>query len=285
MRKRIKKSRKKIKIDKSNRLKVEFKRRHGYDLNLASPRTFSEKIQWIKIFGNLKRFSKYVDKYEVRQYVKEKVGEQYLIPLIGVYDKVDQIKVDSLPDSFALKPTHASGWNLIVNDKTKFNWDNKKNQVRNWLNSSYFRKTGESNYRDIKPRVVIEELIKDPTGDLKDYKIFCFHGEPKFIQVDGDRFKDLKRDIYDLNWDKLPVQHYYPNFNELVTKPSCLNELLTIAKKLSAEFAFVRVDLYYTNDKIFFGELTFTPENGLKPFKPKEYDELFGQYLELKRYE
>ncbi len=119
---------------------------------------------------------------------------------------------------------------------------------------------------------------------MKDYKIFCFHGEPKFIQVDGDRFKDHKRDIYDLNWDKLPVQHYYPNFNERVTKPSCLNELLTIAQKLSAEFAFVRVDLYYTNDKIFFGELTFTPENGLKPFKPKEYDELFGQHLELKRY-
>jgi hypothetical protein len=284
MNKRYRKNRKLSKIGKINSLKIKFKRIHGYDLNLKSPKTFSEKIQWIKLFGNLKRFSKYVDKYEVRQYVKERIGEEYLIPLIGVYDKVEQINMDNLPDSFALKATHASGWNLIVNDKTKFIWENKKKQVRKWLNSSYYQRTGEANYRNIKPRVVIEELIKDPTGDLKDYKIFCFHGEPKFIQVDGDRLKNHIRDIYDLNWDKLPVRYYYPNFDERVAKPSCLNELLNIAQKLSIGFAFVRVDLYFTNEKIFFGELTFTPENGLKPFKPNDYDGIFGQHLDLNRY-
>nr|WP_263325975.1 ATP-grasp fold amidoligase family protein [Neobacillus sp. Marseille-Q6967] len=284
MKKRTRLIKRKTKINKIFNLKAKFKRRHGYHLNLVSPRTFSEKIQWIKLYGNLQRFSKYVDKYEVREYVKSKIGEKSLIPLIGVYNNVNQINLDTLPDSFVLKATHGCKWNMLIKDKTKFNWNAKKKLVRKWLNSSYYRITGESNYQNIKPRVVIEEYIKDSSGDLKDYKIFCFNGEPRYIQVDGNRYRDHKRDIYDLNWNKLPVQYGYPNFSKPVDKPSRLNELLDTARILSADFPFVRVDLYCTNEQIFFGELTFTPTNGFKPFNPRHYDLLFGKFFDIKRY-
>ncbi|GHH99566.1 ATP-grasp fold amidoligase family protein [Neobacillus kokaensis] len=279
MKKRVRKTPGKIRM-----LKAKFKRKHGYSLDLENPRTLSEKIQWIKLNGNIKRFSKYVDKFRVRNYVKEKIGEQYLIPLFGVYDNVNQIEWGKLPNSFAMKTTHGATWNLIVKDKTRINRVSAKRKLRRWLRLRYYTITGESNYRNIKPRIVIEKFIKDPTGDLKDYKFFCFHGEPKFIQVDGGRFSNHKRDFYDLDWNNIPVRLKYKHFQEPVTKPSRLNEMLTIARKLSADFAFVRVDLYYTNEQIYFGEITFTPANGFKPFRPRYYDELFGQFLDISKY-
>ncbi|MCP8970121.1 ATP-grasp fold amidoligase family protein [Ectobacillus ponti] len=282
-----KRKRKKIKQTEASTitaLKKKFKRIHGYDLDLKNPKSLNEKIQWIKLYGTADRFSVYVDKYLVRQFVEERIGGHYLIPLIGVFDDVNQIRMDSLPDSFVLKANHGSSWNILVKEKRNFNWEAKKKRVRSWLQTDFGKKTGEPNYNNIQPKIIIEEFIKDPTGDLKDYKIFCFHGEPKFIQVDGNRFTSHKRDLYDLNWDRIPVQWRYPNLKEPVSKPQRLNELLDIARQLSADFAFVRVDLYYTNEQIFFGELTFTPGSGLEAFSPGSYDEVFGQLLSLSRY-
>ncbi|GHH99565.1 ATP-grasp fold amidoligase family protein [Neobacillus kokaensis] len=284
MKKRIRRTKRNFQTDKNKLLNKKFKKIHGYDLNLENPKTFSEKIQWVKYHGKLERFSKYVDKYEVRQYVKEKIGEQYLIPLISVFDNVDQIDWNMLPESFAMKANHASGWNIIVEDKTMVNQESAKNKMRKWLQSSYYKLFSEANYRNIKPRVVIEELIKDPSGDLKDYKFFCFHGEPKFIQVDGDRFTEHKRDLFDLDWNKLPLKLKFTNFKQSPLKPAALNEMIQLARQLSEGLPFVRVDLYYTNDRIYFGELTFTPGNGLERFSPRYYDELFGNCLDINRY-
>lgn len=267
-----------------SRLHQRFLKVHGYELNLENPLTFSEKVQWIKRYGNLERFCKYVDKYAVRSYIKKTIGEEYLIPLIGVYRRTEDIEVNSLPNSFVIKSTHAARWNLIVKDKSKVNWTQAMGKMRKWLRSSYYKRRREPNYKYIIPRLVIEEKIEDVSGDLKDYKFFCFNGEPKYIQVDAFRSSNHRRDFYDTNWTKLPIRLRYRNLRKPLDKPSKLNEMIEVARKLSKDFPFVRVDLYFANEKIYFGELTFTPGNGLKKFTPTKYDHLFGEHFDLSKY-
>ena len=267
-----------------NYVKDHFKRRHGYEPDLKNPKTFSEKIQYLKVYGHLERFSKYADKYDVREFVKEKVGKELLIPLIGIYERTDDIDFKSLPNSFAMKATHGSGWNIIVQDKTRLDWKSAIKKMNKWLKRNYFNKNGEAQYKSLKRRVLIEKYISDSIGDLKDYKFFCFHGEPQYIEVHGDRFTDHRRDIYDLNWNKLPVKLLYENLPQPVPKPEKLDDMLQICGKLSREFAFVRVDLYYTDGRIYFGELTYSPANGFKPFDPMQYDHIFGEHLDLDNY-
>ncbi|MBD1383138.1 ATP-grasp fold amidoligase family protein [Metabacillus arenae] len=269
--------------NKIHSLKKRFKRIHGFELNLTNPRTFTEKMQWIKLNGNLERFSKYVDKYEVRQSIKEKIGEKHLVPLIGIYENVYDIKFESLPKSFVMKATHGCGWNIIVKDKSLIDWNKAREKMNRWVNSNYYDKTKEPNYKSLKGRVIIEELLQDPSGDLKDFRFFCFHGNPKYIQVDGDRFNNHKRDLYNLNWNKLPYKVVYPNFPKTLDKPKRLNAMISIARQLAQGFPFVRVDLYYLNNHIYFGELTFVPSNGFNRY-PIEYDRLLGNLLDLNRY-
>lgn len=264
-------------------LKASFRRIHGYELKLENPQTLLEKIQWIKLYGNLERFSKYVDKYEVRQYVKEQIGSQYLVPLIGVYQKVEEIDVKSLPNAFVMKATHGSNWNVVVKDKSKLDWPAACAKARKWLSKNYYKGSGERNYKPLKGRIIIESFLKDPSGDLMDYKFFCFHGKPAYIQVHGDRFRDHKSDLYDLEWKKLPCTFQYKHFAKPVEKPKRLTEMIKIAGKLAHRFPLVRVDLYYTNDHIYFGELTFTPGNGSKPLT-FEYDLKMGKLLDLTKY-
>lgn len=268
-------------LGEKNYTKLKFKKLQGYKLDLKSPNTLSEKIQWIKIYANLEDLSNYVDKYEVREYVRNKIGEEYLIPLIGVYEKSTEINFEDIPKSFVVKATHASGWNLIVKDRDLINWDDEKQKIDTWINSSFYKITGERNYKLIKGRVVIEKLVEDPTGDLKDYKFFCFDGQPKFIQVDGDRYESHKRDLYDTEWNKLEVTYQHGNLKISVPKPDALDRLLDIARQLSSDFKFVRVDLYYTGDVIYFGELTFTPGQGFERFSHKQADLDFGKFLNL----
>ncbi len=265
-------------------LKPRFRKKHGYPLNLENPRTFSEKIQWIKINGHLERFSGYTDKSTVREYVREKAGEEVLIPAFGVFDRFSDIDLESLPDSFVMKATHGCGWNIFVRDKRAVDWSSVGKQMRQWLRSNYYRKRGEANYKPLKGRILIEAYLQDPSGDLKDYKFFCFAGEPRFIQVDCGRFTAHKRDVYDTDWNRLPLRIYYPNLAEPVAKPERLGEMMELCRKLSEDFAFVRVDLYDTNGRIYFGELTFSPTDGMKPFTPTEYDYLFGDLLDLSSY-
>lgn len=261
--------------------KFHFYNQHGYRLDLKTPKTLNEKIQWIKLYGDLESLSNYVDKYEVREYVRNKIGDEYLIPLIGVYENSNEIDFETLPKSFVIKATHASGWNLIVKDKELIDWSGEKKKIDEWTSSSFYEVTGERNYKLIEGRVVVEELIEDPSGDLKDYKIFCFNGEPSFIQVDGDRYDEHKRDLYDTDWNKLPVTYHHPNLRKVVAKPERLDELLEIARSLSSDFKFVRVDLYHTDNEIYFGELTYTPCQGFEKFTPSHFDADFGSNWEL----
>lgn len=263
-----------------------FKFKHGYKLNLKSPKTFNEKIQWMKFYGNLEKIGKYVDKNDVRSFVKDRIGEEYLIPQIGCYNNSKEINFNDLPNKFVVKATHASGWNLVVNDKKKLNIENAKKQIDSWINDSYYRKTGERNYKNIKGRVVIEEFIDDTSGDLMDYRFFCYDGVPKFIQLDSysDSSVKKRRNIYDIEWNKLDVKVTYENIIKQIERPKKLDEMIQIASKLSKGFNFVRVDLYYVNDNIYFGELTFTPQNGLGKFMPVKYDYLFGENFELKEF-
>ncbi|WP_454871115.1 ATP-grasp fold amidoligase family protein [Priestia megaterium] len=263
------------------KMKAKFKKVHGYELNIQNPKTFSEKIQWMKLFGKLEKYSKYVDKYEVRDFVKDRIGEQYLVPLIQVNNNVKEINFELLPNSFVMKATHGCGWNIIVNDKSNINEDIEKKKMEQWLKTDYSKKTGENNYKGIIPRIIIEELLQDPSGDLKDYKIFCFHGVPHHIQVSGNRFNGRARSLFDLNWNKLPVQSGNLSFHEPLEKPAHLNKMIKLAEKLASDFPFVRVDFYYTNNQIFFGELTFTPSNGFRRYKPYSFDKMCGDLLDL----
>lgn len=269
--------------NKIRSLKRRFKRIHGFELNLSNPQTFTEKMQWIKLYGKLERFSKYVDKYEVRQIIKEKIGEQHLVPLIGIYENVYNIEFESLPKSFVMKATHGCGWNIIVKDKLLLDWNDTREKMNRWVNSNWYNNSNEPNYKPLKGRVIIEELLQDPSGDLKDFKFFCFHGNPKYIQVDGDRFNNQKRDIFDLGWNKLPYEVVYPNFPKTLDKPKHLNDMISIARQLAQGFAFVRVDLYYFNNLIYFGELTFVPSSGFNRY-PIEHDRLLGNLLDLNLY-
>lgn len=262
----------KIMLSSEKFTKFHFFNQHKYKLNLSNPKSFNEKVQWIKYFGELELLANYVDKYEVRQYVINKIGKEYLIPLIGVFGHANEIDLSRLPKSFVIKATHASGWNIIVQDKNTLDWEMKKGIINQWVSSSFYQITGERNYKLIKGRVVVEEFLEDPSGDLKDYKIFCFSGEPKFIQVDACRYKGHQRDLYDINWNKLSVSYGHENIEKSIEKPNRLKDLLEIARKLSEDFTFVRVDLYYTNERIYFGELTFTPCQGFEKFTPTQFD-------------
>jgi hypothetical protein len=261
-----------------------FRKALGYSLNLKEPKSFNEKIQWLKIYGELEQYSKYVDKYDVRAFVKEVIGEEYLIPLIGIYDTFEEIDFNLLPSSFVIKATHGSGWNLIVDRKEELDLKDAEKKIKQWLKESFYQLTGERNYRGIIGRILIEELLRDPSGDLKDYKFFCFDGKPKYIEVHGNRYTDHRCSNYDLEWNLLPVKSGIENLKEPVDKPKQLKDMLEICSILSKGFSFVRVDLYNTKGRIYFGELTFTPANGFEPISPREMDYKFGSYLDLNEY-
>jgi hypothetical protein len=264
-------------------LKRSFRRRHGYPLDLENPKTFSEKIQWIKVYGDLERFSKYCDKYSVREFVKERVGKELLIPLIGVYERFSDIDLNLIPNSFVMKATHGSGWNVIVKDKTRANWNFIKKKMNEWLKINYYKKTGEKNYKPLKGRIIIEEYIDDPSGEVSDYKFYCFHGEPKFVEVHCGRFTDHRCDVYDLEWNKLPAEFSCPNQLHPTAKPEKIDNMVDICRKLSHDFAFVRVDLYYSGGRVYFGELTFSPANGFDIIIPIKYDYMLGEHLDLNK--
>jgi hypothetical protein len=261
-----------------------FIRRSVRCVHLRHPRTFCEKILWIKFYGNPERFAPYVDKYTVRTFVRDTRGSEYLVRLLGVYSSMEDIDFGALPRAFVMKATHGSGWNIIVKDKALVDWTEAKSKMTAWLKSNYYPKGGEANYKPLKGRIVIDEYIDDPSGDLKNYKFYCYHGEPRYIQVDSDRFADHRRDIYDLHWNKLPMKMDYANLLHPVHKPDHFETMLELCRKLSGGFAFVRIDLYNVSECILFGEMTFTPHIGMVLITPCHYDYLLGSHLDLARH-
>jgi hypothetical protein len=269
---------------KKNYLKWMFHKLHGYPLDMENPRSLSEKIQWIKANCDLEPLSLFIDKYSVREFVKERVGEKYLIPLIGVYDRFDDIDIDSLPKRFVMKATHGCGWNILVKDKIQVNWKKVRAKINRWLRSNYCDVHGEMCYKNLNGRIIIEDYLEDSVGPLNDYKFYCCNGEPLGLHVDIDRFGDHTYRIYDAEWNEFVKKKQSQTIPPHVPKPDKLDELLDVCRKLSNGFSYVRVDLYYTDERIFFGELTFTPGNGMAPFDPVESDYYFGKPFDVKQY-
>ncbi len=263
-------------------LKIIYYCEVGKCLNLKNPKTFNEKIQWLKLYDRKPEYISYVDKYEVRKYISETIGDEYLIPLIDVYDNVDDIDWQKLPDQFVLKCTHGSSSNIICRNKAKLNIKSTKKQLKKWMNKSWFWFGREWPYKHIKPRIICEKYMVDESNyELKDYKFFCFSGEPRLLFVATDRPTDTKFNFYNLDFELINMKQYYQNSNKLISKPKGFEKMIELSKKLSENLPHVRVDFYDVNGKIYFGELTFYHFSGFKRFEPNYYDELLGEWLLL----
>ena len=265
-------------------VKLHYKYQTGKTLNLNDPKDFNEKIQWLKVFYKPAILTQLVDKYDVRSYVSERVGDRYLNEVYGVYEHAAAIDFDTLPNKFVLKATHGYDMNMIVKDKTKLNISKVREITERWLAINHYHHAGkEWAYKNVKPRLLIEKFMKEEGKDhINDYKFFCFNGTPKFLQVDLDRGGKHAVGYYDLEWKRLPFVKK-GNFiaEENIAKPENFEEMLAVVGKLAADFPFVRVDVYNIGGKIIFGEMTFYPADGRAQFQPEEYNRLLGDYIKL----
>ena len=266
-------------------LKIKYRLTMGRKLDLNNPETFNQKLQWLKLYDRKPEYTQMVDKYEVRKYIKEIIGEEYLIPLLGVYDSFEEIDFDNLPDEFVLKPNHTSGNVFICKDKSKIDYKKLKKEVNRWLKREYYWLHREWPYRNVKPRIICEELIKTENGGFPyDYKFHCFNGEPDNVMVCIERESgNPKFYFFDNEWNLLRYNLAGINAPQGFTlpKPKKMDEMFMLAKKLSSGFPFIRVDFFCENEKIYFGELTFFPDSGFDVNLLKETDILFGEKLEL----
>lgn len=265
-------------------LKEWFYGKNGFELNLENPQTFNEKIQWIKLYDCCELKTKLTDKFLVRDYVKEKVGEKYLIPLLGVYDSFQEINFDELPNQFVMKANHGCKWNIIVKDKETFNTIEAEKKFRKWMSTNFaFRAGFELQYRDIVPKIVVEKYLENRDGGLDDYKVFCFDGKAKYIQYITNREQGkTKMAFYDLEWNLMPFISNGRRVEHLIQKPYNLDKIISLSETLSEGFHLVRVDFYVLADgSIKFGELTFTPASGLCKWDPVEYNEIIGEMIHL----
>ena len=255
----------------------------GYKLNLDTPQTFNEKLQWLKLYDRNPDYTKMVDKYEVRKYIKEKIGEEYLIPLIDVYDKFDDIDFDKLPNQFVIKCTHDSGGLVICKDKNNLHVKAAKKKINKFMKRNYYKVHREWPYKNVKPRIIIEKYMEDTKAkELVDYKFMCFDGEPKLSFTCSERYNNgLKVTFFDLDWNKLPFERHYPSSNKKIIKPINYDLMLKFSKILSDDIPFVRVDWYEINGKLYFGELTFYPGSGYEEFTPSKYDKIIGDFIKL----
>ena len=260
-----------------------YREKTGGELNLENPVTYNDKINWLKLNEHDQRKTRLADKYEVRQYVAETIGPQYLIPLINVWENPDDIDFSELPESFVLKATHGSGWNIIVPDKAALNIPDAVKRMKKWMGLKLSYCNGlELHYIGIKPRIIAEQYLENSGGDLNDYKVWCFGGKAHFIQYLAERQHGLKMACFDLDWNKLPFISTREQLTDTVEKPENLEELITIAEKLAAGFNHVRVDFYRLNSGVWkFGEMTFTPGGGKLIWTPPEYNKIVGDLFEL----
>lgn len=265
-------------------IKLQFYNNIGYKLNLKNPQTFNEKLQWLKLYDRKKEYIKMVDKYEVKEYVSKIIGEEYIIPTIGIYDNFDEINIDQLPNQFVMKCTHDSGSTIVCKDKIKFNIKAAREKINKSLMTNYYRNWREWQYKNIKPRIIIEKYMEDSvTKELRDYKFFCFNGKVKVFKIDFDRFINHKANYYNRNKKLLRFGEIIcpPDFNKKLKMPHNIDKMIEFAEKLSKDIPFIRVDFYEMNKKIYFGELTFFPAAGIGKFKPEEWDYKLGKYLVL----
>lgn len=263
---------------------LKFRYKFGKSLDLETPKTFNEKIQWIKLYDRNPLMTLYADKYEIRKVIESKIGRHILNELYGVFESVDEINFDSLPESFVLKASHGCEWNIIVRNKAALDREKAKKKMRKWLATNYYTRKREWAYKHIKPRIVCEKYMENKDGALIDYKFFCFNGTPRFIQVDLDRYTGHKRTFYTTQWQKLDLfmeKKGGDHYQKELRRPESLTDMIETARILSDGFTFARIDMYDIDGKAIFGEVTFYPGNGMKRFSPEGWDEKLGSYLKL----
>jgi hypothetical protein len=256
----------------------------GERLNLDEPKSFNEKIQWLKIYDHNSEYTKLVDKYKVKQYISDTLGKEYVIPLVGgPWESFDEIDFEQLPNRFVLKTNNGSGAVVIVKDKKKFERKKAKKILDRALKKNYYYSEREWPYKNVKPLIFAEQLIVDESGDqLKDYKVFTFGGEPKIIQVDYDRFNGHKRNLYDVNWKYINGSIQFPTYKDrVINKPICFDEMISVAKILARGIPHVRVDFYVVGENLYFGEMTFYHGAGIEKFTPKKLEFEMGSWINL----
>lgn len=262
-----------------------FRARFGYLPDLNAPLTFNEKLQYLKLYDRRSEYTQMVDKYRAREYITEKLGEQYLIPLIGVWDDPEKIDFSALPDQFVLKCNHNSGLGMcICKDKSKLNIRKVKAGLRKGLRQDYYLTGREWPYKNVPRRIIAEQFMQSDEGGLTDYKVHCFNGEPKLILVCKDRFAPtgLTEDFYTPQWEHLDLRRpTHPNTAEPMAKPDELDQVLEFSRILSKDIPFLRVDFYIVEGHIYFSELTFFPASGFEKFEPEEWDRILGDWLKL----
>lgn len=251
--------------------------------NLQNPTTYNEKLQWLKLNDIHEEYTRMVDKYEVKEIVRHRIGDWHIIPTLGLYDTFDEIDFEQLPNQFVLKTTHDSGGVVVCPDKEKLDMKAARKKLEKSLRKNYFYEHREYPYKHVKPRIIAEQYMVDESGtELKDYKFFCFDGSPRMMLIVSGRGKDQRQDFYDMDFNLLPVHRKeHPNSGLKREKPLNLEKMKELAGALSAGIPHVRVDLYDINGSIYFGELTFYSGSGNIPFEPKEWDHIIGEWLKL----
>lgn len=268
-------------MDDEKYLKKIYKIRFDKELDLNNPKTFNEKLQWLKLFDRKDIYSDMVDKYEAKKFVANKIDDSIIIPTIGIYDKFDDLDFSKFPNQFVIKCTHDSGGPIIIKDKKSININDIRKKINKRLKYNYFYNCREWPYKNVKPRIIVEKYIKDELiDDLRDYKFMCFNGEPKYVYITV-KSKNIFENYYDMNFNPVNIDHGFPKSNIEFKKPKNFNKMIEIARKLSKDVPFLRVDLHNNNGKILFGEMTFYDWAGLKPYLDNSDDE-FGKMLKLK---
>lgn len=264
-------------------LKMVFKAETGYLLNLSHPLTYNEKLQWIKLYDRKPIYIVYADKYKVRGFISKTIGDQYLVPLIGMYKNANEIPWEKLPNRFVLKCNHASGTNIVCKDKKELDISAAKKKLNAWLKKNAYWGAREWCYKEIEPCIICEQFIETKDGNTPDdYKFMCFSGVPRLIQVHHDRYGDHTLDYYTPEWKRAKLKRIDANTSsKTIQKPENLEEMLTIAEMLSKDMYYARIDLYNVDGKIYFGEITMYPTGGFSTFEDYNDDLLLGSYIKL----
>lgn len=266
---------------------LQFWINNGYRLDLNHPKTFCEKIQWLKLNNRREDFTKMVDKVDAKDYVASVIGSQYIIPTLGVWDSFDEIDFNELPDGFILKCAHDSSKGVVCGDKTTLDKKKMKHRMEFFQRKTYYKQNREYPYKNVPHRLIAEKFLVNGTdSELKDYKFYCFNGRAKYCQLIADRSTDETIDFYDRDWKRqefiglLPTAHHAPTAHDM---PEHYDKMLEIADKLASSIntPFVRIDLYNVNGEIYFGEITFFPNSGIGEFRPKEWDMKLGEMINL----
>lgn len=267
-------------------IKIKYHAAMDKKLNLKDPKTYNEKLQWLKLYDRNPLYTTLVDKHAVKGYVADRIGEEFVIPTLGVWDNFDDIDFDTLPQQFVIKCTHDSGGLVIVTNKAEFDREAAKEKIETSLATDFYKVGREWPYKNVPPKIIAEQyMIDDSLGELKDYKFLCFDGVPKYLFIASDRNKgkqEVKFDYFDIDFNRLPLrQAAHPNSAYHIERPMKYDEMVKLAAELSQGIPQVRIDLYEVNGRIYFGEYTFFHHGGMVPFIPEEYDYIWGEQITL----